>query len=214
MDPINDLQRTIGHGGIELFEHAPRLIEIILRDRLWEQRQDKTGQTFKSFEDFVDHRLWQGLETTMDELLLICRKRPDVQTALRAEIEPISANGTNQHNQDEGVTLSPPHEHKKNSKPKKSRGNSTIYTIGRLKRDRPDIAARVVSGDISANAGAVEAGFRRKNSKTPRTAFEEIIRLLPKLSDDERAKIHEMTAPKDYDDNIIDIRRRTSNEIH
>jgi len=32
--------------------------------------------------------------------------------------------------------------------------------LARLKRDRPDLAAQVVAGTISANAAAIEAGFR------------------------------------------------------
>jgi hypothetical protein len=31
-----------------------------------------------------------------------------------------------------------------------------------LQRDRPDLAACVLAGEISANAAAVEAGFRRR----------------------------------------------------
>ena len=33
--------------------------------------------------------------------------------------------------------------------------------LRRLKRDRPDLAERVVSGEISANAAAIQAGFRK-----------------------------------------------------
>jgi hypothetical protein len=42
------------------------------------------------------------------------------------------------------------------------RGNSAIYTLARLDRDRPDLAAQVRSGRLSANAAAIEAGFRKK----------------------------------------------------
>ena len=42
------------------------------------------------------------------------------------------------------------------------RGNSIEYTIARLDRDAPELAARVRAGDISANAAAIEAGFRKK----------------------------------------------------
>jgi hypothetical protein len=36
------------------------------------------------------------------------------------------------------------------------------YTLARLHRDRPDLANRVESGELSANAAAIEAGFRKK----------------------------------------------------
>ena len=52
--------------------------------------------------------------------------------------------------------------------------------LKRLKRDRPDLAERVVAGEMSAHAAAIEAGFRKKA-----TAAEQVARLLPKLSDEE-----------------------------
>ncbi len=43
---------------------------------------------------------------------------------------------------------------------KSDRGTSETYTIARLKRDRPALAQKVISGEMSANAAAIEAGFR------------------------------------------------------
>ncbi len=42
------------------------------------------------------------------------------------------------------------------------RGTSHAYTVARLDRDRPDLAARVHAGELSANAAAIEAGFKKK----------------------------------------------------
>jgi hypothetical protein len=42
------------------------------------------------------------------------------------------------------------------------KGNSARYTIARLKRDHQDLAARVIAGELSANAAAIKAGFRKK----------------------------------------------------
>jgi hypothetical protein len=40
------------------------------------------------------------------------------------------------------------------------RGTDRSYTIRRLKRDKPELAERVIRGELSANAAAIEAGFR------------------------------------------------------
>ena len=40
-------------------------------------------------------------------------------------------------------------------------------TVARLKRDRPDLAERVVVGEMSANAAMVKAGFRKKTFTVP-----------------------------------------------
>ena len=41
-------------------------------------------------------------------------------------------------------------------------GTSRAYVLARLKRDRPDLAQRVIDAELSANAAAIEAGFRKK----------------------------------------------------
>ena len=46
-------------------------------------------------------------------------------------------------------------------------GNSARYTLARLKRDRPDLAERVVAGTLSAHAAAIEAGFRKRTATLP-----------------------------------------------
>ncbi len=43
-------------------------------------------------------------------------------------------------------------------------GTSRAYNIARLKRDRPDLAELVIGGALSANAAAIEAGFRRRDT--------------------------------------------------
>ena len=43
-----------------------------------------------------------------------------------------------------------------------TRGTSTAYTLARLDRDRPDLLERVKSGELSAHAAAIEAGFRKR----------------------------------------------------
>jgi hypothetical protein len=42
------------------------------------------------------------------------------------------------------------------------RGTTVSYTAARLKRDRPDLAARVISGELSANKAAILAGIRSR----------------------------------------------------
>jgi len=42
------------------------------------------------------------------------------------------------------------------------RGNSSKYTLARLNRDRPDLAAKVRAKEITTNAAAIQAGFRRQ----------------------------------------------------
>src|SRR5262245_64443965 len=63
---------------------------------------------------------------------------------------------------------------------KPSEKNTAKHWMARLDRDRPDLAAKVDAGLMTANAAAVEAGFRkkpgqsasRKPSRKPRPALQ------------------------------------------
>lgn len=57
-------------------------------------------------------------------------------------------------------------------------GRGADYQLARLRRDRPDLAERVVRGEMSANAAAIAAGFREKQvqlGKDPEKAAQAII---------------------------------------
>lgn len=53
------------------------------------------------------------------------------------------------------------------------------------------IYERVLSGEITANAGMIEAGFRKKRASTKQTTLQRILKLLPLLTNDERHQLAE-----------------------
>jgi hypothetical protein len=67
---------------------------------------------------------------------------------------------------------------------KPERGNSRAYTLDRLRRERPDLFERVKAGEFSANAAAIEAGFRKRA-----TPLERIKREIAKLDKKELAEL-------------------------
>lgn len=67
-------------------------------------------------------------------------------------------------------------------------GNNGAYTMARLKRDRPDLAARVEAGALSANAAAIEAGWRVR-TVTVSLTVPGAVKLLGQLTPDERAEV-------------------------
>ena len=48
-----------------------------------------------------------------------------------------------------------------------SYGDTTDYTVRRLAKQRPDIHAKVVAGELLPNAAAIEAGFRKTKFQLP-----------------------------------------------
>jgi hypothetical protein len=65
-------------------------------------------------------------------------------------------------------------------------GTSAAAALRRLEKDRPDIHARVLAGELSANAGMVEAGFRKPRQRHKITPLDKIRKLWLTLTDEER----------------------------
>jgi hypothetical protein len=66
-----------------------------------------------------------------------------------------------------------------------AKGTTRSYILARLDRDGfAELAAQVRAKQISANAAAIKAGFRQKP-----TPFEQVLRLLPKLTEAERQQL-------------------------
>jgi hypothetical protein len=65
-------------------------------------------------------------------------------------------------------------------------GRGRAYILARLDRDRPDLATRVRTEELSANAAAIEAGFKKK--PTPLDVLRSAWR---KASDEERDTFRE-----------------------
>jgi hypothetical protein len=79
-----------------------------------------------------------------------------------------------------------------NAKSISAGGSTRAYTLARLDRDGfTDLAAKVRAKELSANAAAQAAGFRKKL-----TPFDKVKKLIPKLSDEERTELVALlTAP-------------------
>ena len=153
-DDIELLQQLLMHGGTQAFELVPLALKKVIIEKQWQRYKGKHGNPFNSFEAFVRHPLWQGLETTIDDLRVYCRKQPTIQKLILGAMEP-GRGGQRGSTKEERANRSD------NITPTK-RGTSAIYTLKRLKRDRPDLFQQVLGGDLSANAAAIEAGFRKK----------------------------------------------------
>jgi hypothetical protein len=57
-------------------------------------------------------------------------------------------------------------------------GTNPVYTLRRLKRDNPELAERVVNGELSANAAAIQAGFRKPTKTIPIDSPESAVQAL------------------------------------
>ena len=85
------------------------------------QCADQKNQPFASFEAFATHKLWWGLETSIDELRVYCRKRPDVDQLLMREVGVLPAHGEIGNGRGDNITST-----------NDIRGTNPTYTLRRL----------------------------------------------------------------------------------
>ena len=157
----NTLQNAIAYG-IGRVQHIPGLLERIINENMWQERiMVMNGQRveFKRLRDFIETGPPEGLGSDYETLKGICKaqKRKDV-IALIDKLEK----GYQQHGGDrksEGIKL---YNIQDDTAPT---GTSAQSAIRRLRKDRPDLLERVVAGELSPNAAAIEAGHRQRKAQ-------------------------------------------------
>jgi len=142
-----------GKSGLDVI---PKYIIKICNEKSWQHYICEVSDRelkFERFEDFVAHKLPDGLESSIESVKRLCRDNPEalnkIDEATQKKI------GTNQHSKgDNNVNTQ--------SRPV---GNSREQALRKLRKDAPEIHKRVLAGELSCHAAMIEAGFRKK--KTP-----------------------------------------------
>jgi hypothetical protein len=166
---VSSLAQALASG--QSLANVPGLVKNIIKSEMWRDRiVRQTGKqaTFKRFRDFVEAYPPEGLHTTIPMLIQICTTYDDMEAVsmiAQAEAgERGNPTGNNQYTNSgniNNVNVS--------TRQETSAGNSTPYTMRRLAKDAPELHKAVVSGDLSPNAAALQAGFRRRKFQMPDT---------------------------------------------
>jgi DNA-binding transcriptional MerR regulator len=149
---------------------ALELLAAIVEDRTWERVTDAHGRAFAGrFTEFVEAKSPFGLGYPVAQLkrLLELRHPHEEQGVTRVAEQMAEMRRQVRQLLGEAINQAPPQRH---AGP--GRGNKTDcdtngflpdrveHVVARLKRDAPELADRVVTGKISANAAAREMGWR------------------------------------------------------
>jgi hypothetical protein len=140
----------------------PGLVRRLLDEEAWREfdAPAPVGRVeHTSFRAFVEAKQPRGLGSRLGQLLALCgdddELRGRVQRLYEEEIQPLAKHGGDRRSEDfQGSTAT-----LKISPEAKDRGSD--YRLARLKRDRPDLAERVMAGEVSVYAAVREAGIRK-----------------------------------------------------
>ena len=149
--------------GADVMSALPGLVQQLLDDEAWREFTIPGGQTVrhKSFGAFVRADPPKGLGGRKGQLVALCGADEllagRVRSMLYAETPPAAAPGEigGGHARVYDIKSDPP------PKSPSSRPDSAEYVVSRLKRDDPELAEKVVRGEITPNAAAREKGWRK-----------------------------------------------------
>jgi hypothetical protein len=150
----------------------PLAVKNVLLSEAWRERE-WNGRVIrhKTFRSFIETSPVEGCGWTEEKVARLLNSDPDIERRFReAMINPF---GSNQHTE--------------GSRKSTSQKRDRAHQLSRLSRDAPALYDEVCAGNLSANAAAIQAGFRKKLTK-----FEQIVKWLPSLSDEERSQLKEM----------------------
>lgn len=161
---VDCLGSAIYHGETNLGE-VPGLLKRVLLEGFWRRRVlRKTGQIveFPKFIDFVKEKPPEGLGTDLRTLQRLCQDD-------KVTLDLLDKETTRHHGGDRKSEL---RETIKNDiiildTEEIEQGTSSTYALRRLRSQRPDLHARVLTNDLSPNAAMIEAGFRQKTITIP-----------------------------------------------
>jgi hypothetical protein len=125
-------------------------IKAVIREKSWEKRTIRTGEliTLSSLRELITKPPLEGYGEKIEDVERMIANDPEALADFR---EAVKEQGKRNDLCSNATEV------------KSNRGKA--YTLSRLKRETPDLFASVVRGELSANAAAVKAGWRKV--KTP-----------------------------------------------
>jgi hypothetical protein len=151
---ISTFQGVIARGEAS-WQNAPKLLRRIIEEDRWRRRyveEIRKEVSFGYFEEFIRADIPEGLETTVDLLKRLCSGDMHVTSLLTQALK---------RKQGKKVSIG-------NDLDPKPVGNMAATALRRLRKDRPDLLAKVEAGKMTAHAAMIQAGFRRPMIQIPK----------------------------------------------
>ncbi|GAA3222221.1 hypothetical protein [Actinocorallia longicatena] len=154
--------------------HAPRLLRRVLEETAWREFViDGSRVAHRDFLSFVIASPPRGLGATVGTVRRLTGGDPVIVDLLEQALQQSTASAVDNINE-----------------PIRPTGTSQAAALRRLRKDAPTLHDRVLTGEMSAHAAMVEAGFRARTVTVPLSRPETAARVLrSNLTPDELAQL-------------------------
>lgn len=131
------------------------LLKAIIRERSWEERKIRTGEVIKlrSFRELLTLPPLEGFGEKVEDVERLIGTDAELVTQFREALKEKTGPKT-EENCCNNITATQA----------QKTGTSRSYTLSRLAKESPELFERVKNGELSANAAAIQAGWRKKPS--------------------------------------------------
>ena len=146
-----------------------QLLKLVETERLYASPAALDGQgTYPTFQAYWEAKTgksfdaWAELEQTYT---YCCAYKPEMIQGLYATAQKTALAAKNQAADAVQVPISGqhlPHDTNEKNVIRSEQGNTSTYAMRRLAKDRPDLHAQCLAGDLTAHAAMVQAGFRTR----------------------------------------------------
>ena len=175
IDRMGALLRDEAHA----FSAGPELLRRILEDGAWREFKTKRGEVVRpaTFAEFVTAKPLRGLGATLRLVQRVAAEDPVTLDLLDQAIQrPPSLHAVDNIHGAERPS-----------------GTSESAALRRLRKDRPDLHAEVMTGALSAHAAMIKAGFRPKTATIRLDNPRSVAKTLRKrLSTDQLAELKQL----------------------
>jgi hypothetical protein len=151
---------------------------LYLNSDFWIKRQPYglSMKTFNSYVEFARYEVPWGLGWDIDVIKACCKRNPNIWQEHEKQINPLKTYGGDKVSF-EGSNLSS----------NIDRGRQ--YQIQRLKRDAPEIAIKVIEGELSAKQGMEIAGLKDKTVVVKCKAEDFVVKAINNLETNQIEKL-------------------------
>jgi hypothetical protein len=134
---------------------------------------------FKTYVEFAKYEVPWGLGWDIDVIKAHCKRKPNIWQEHEEQINPLKTNGGRRHLNECDISHS-----------NVERGSSSRqYQIQRLKRDAPDIAIKVIEGELSAKQGMEIAGLKDRTVVVKCKAEDFVVKAINNLETNQIEKL-------------------------
>jgi hypothetical protein len=131
---------------------------------------------FKTYVEFAKYEVPWGLGWDIDVIKAHCKRKPNIWQEHEEQINPLKTNGGRRHLNECS-----------NLHSNIDRGRQ--YQIQRLKRDAPDIAIKVIEGELSAKQGMEIAGLKDRTVVVKCKAEDFVVKAINNLETNQIEKL-------------------------